>query len=70
MVLSATAGVERVKPDDLLNFVELSSFTRTWDELGLPEEELGELQLRILANPKGHPVLRGTDGLRKMRYAP
>ena len=59
-----------MKSEELLYFVELRSFTSAWDELGLPEEELGALQLSIIANPKGGPVIKGTDGLRKMRYAP
>lgn len=56
-------------PDDLLNFIELKGFTRTWDDLNLPDEDLGALQISIMCHPKGHPVIEGTDGLRKMRFA-
>ena len=45
-------------------------FTRGWDDLRLPDEELASLQIAIMCNPNGSPVIEGTRGLRKMRYAP
>lgn len=58
-------------PEDLLNFVATSVFTREWEKLGLDDEhDLCALQLMIMANPKGPPVVTGTDGLRKLRFAP
>ena len=29
-----------------------------------------KIQLQVMADPKRHPVIRGTHGLGKMRYAP
>lgn len=62
----------QLQPEDLLHFVELQIFTRAWDkELGLDDEiALSSLQICLMANPKGGDVIRGTEGLRKLRFAP
>ena len=57
-------------PDDLLNFVELKWFSKEWDAFRFNDEELGVLQIEIMIDPKRSPVVKGTDGLRKMRYSP
>lgn len=58
-------------PEDLLNFIELDWFTRSWKELGLDDEKaLAALQILIMCDPHSAPVIRGAGGLRKMRYAP
>ena len=58
------------KPEDFLHFVEYPAFSSDWDELGLDvEEDLLALQLMIMANPSGAPVIAGTGGLRKLRFA-
>jgi hypothetical protein len=58
-------------PEDLLDFIELPQFTKRWEKLGLDDEEdLTALQLAIMAGPKGWPVIRGTHGLRKLRFTP
>ena len=44
-------------------------YGREGDGLGFTEEELLELQLVLLDNPKMGPVMKETGGLRKMRYA-
>ncbi|MFV2067957.1 MAG: hypothetical protein ACC645_13370 [Pirellulales bacterium] len=59
-----------ISPHDLLNFIELKWFTRDWDALKLADEELGSLQVAIMCDPKGSPVIQGTSGLRKLRYSP
>jgi hypothetical protein len=58
------------EPEDLLRFVHLKPFERGWKKLGLDDDDLFALQLMIMLNPKGHPVVEGTGGLRKMRFAP
>ncbi|MEX2309715.1 MAG: hypothetical protein WD738_19235 [Pirellulales bacterium] len=59
------------KPEYLLDFVELPQFTKRWEKLGLDDEEdLTALQLAIMAGPSKWPVIRGTMGLRKLRFAP
>jgi hypothetical protein len=50
-------------------FVELPGFTRAWMSLGLGDDELRSLQAAILGRPLDHPVIAGTGGLRKIRFA-
>lgn len=50
-------------------FVSLPSFSSKWKSLGLTDEDLRKLELELLRNPKLGPVMRGTGGVRKMRYA-
>jgi hypothetical protein len=60
-----------LSPEDFLNFVELDQFRDDWEELGLDvENDLWELQSTIMIDPEGSPVISGTDGLRKLRFAP
>jgi len=59
------------KPEDILDFIELPQFTKRWEKLGLDDEQdLTALQLAIMAGPKAWPVIRGTLGLRKLRFRP
>jgi len=58
-------------PEDILHFVEEEDFGSDWKNLGLnDEEDLSALQVMIMANPRGAPIVRETGGLRKMRFAP
>lgn len=58
-------------PEDLLDFIELPQFTKRWEKLRLnDEDDLTALQLAIMAGPKAWPVIRGTLGLRKLRFTP
>lgn len=50
-------------------FVELPSFVTRWKALGLSDDDLLRLELDLLANPKIGPVLKGTGGVRKVRFA-
>lgn len=61
-----------LNPEDFLTFIELKWFTKDWDELGLREsdDELCALQLMIMCDPTSYPVISGTTGLRKLRFAP
>ena len=36
----------------------------------MSDDDLRELEMAILADPSGPPVIRGTGGLRKLRHAP
>ena len=57
--------------ESLLYFIETSEFTKSWEKLGLnDEDDLLSLQLSIMAAPKRAPVVKGTGGLRKLRFAP
>jgi len=50
-------------------FVTMPEFDRQWQNLGLGDDELRQLQEILLENPKAGKVIRGTKGLRKMRIA-
>lgn len=59
-----------LEPADLLHFIELRTFTEAWDHrLALGDDELAALQILIMMQPKGAPVVSGTGGLRKLRFA-
>jgi mRNA-degrading endonuclease RelE of RelBE toxin-antitoxin system len=49
-------------------FEELSSFTRSVTRL-LDDESYAELQFALAANPELGKVIRGSGGLRKVRWA-
>jgi len=48
-------------------FIEVPIFVRRWQELGLTDDNLWELQKVLLENPKAGNVIQGTGGLRKIR---
>ena len=61
----------RLRPDQILHFVESPQFTRRWGLLGLSEEtDLWDLQTLIMESPRKGSMIRGTGGLRKLRFAP
>jgi hypothetical protein len=57
-------------PNDLLNFIELDWFVESWDEMGLSDGDLYALQIMLMADPRAGSVMRGSGGLRKLRYSP
>lgn len=57
-------------PEDLLEFVESREFTAAWEDLGLDDAALAALQLTIMTGGKNAPVIKGTGGLRKLRFSP
>lgn len=59
-----------VQPEDLLTFIELPGFGDDWKHLRLNDDDLWMLQFGIMADPRSAPVVPGTDGLRKLRFAP
>ncbi len=50
-------------------FVELPIFRSRWKDMGLTDDDLRHLQEELLADPKVGAVMRGTGGVRKMRFA-
>ena len=50
-------------------FVMMPEFDCQWQNLGLDDNELRQLQETLLKNPKAGKVIRGTKGLRKIRVA-
>ena len=59
----------RFSPEDLMGFIQSSHFSRNWDAFGLSDTDLQALEIAIMADPKAHPVVAGTGGLRKLRMA-
>ena len=51
-------------------FVQLLAFTAKTRRLGLTLEDLRGIENEISGDPTGWPVMKGTGGLRKMRFAP
>ena len=49
-------------------FIELPLFRTQWKSLGMTEDDLARLQEQILEDPKVGAVMRGTGGIRKMRF--
>ena len=50
-------------------FVELPIFRTRWKEMGLNDDDLRRLQEELLSDPNIGAVMRGTGGVRKMRFA-
>ncbi len=51
-------------------FVQTSSFAAKARKFGLSVEDIRRIELTICENAKTAPVIAGTNGLRKMRFAP
>jgi hypothetical protein len=50
--------------------IQLASFRRRWQAERLPDEDLRALEMAIMRDPAGAAVMKGTGGLRKIRFAP
>lgn len=48
-------------------FVLTHGFERSWADLGLGDDELGELQNLLVVNPEAGDVIQDTGGARKIR---
>jgi len=53
-----------------VSFVETAIFSLRWRELELADDELDRLQRLIADRPHDFPLVPGTGGLRKARFAP
>jgi hypothetical protein len=57
--------------EEFLHFIEEDEFRSDWQSLGLNiESDLWDLQNVIMAAPTAAPVIAGTAGVRKLRFAP
>jgi len=52
----------------MFNFVETGLFTKLVKEY-LSDEEYGQLQQELISNPEAGAVIRGSGGVRKIRWA-
>lgn len=50
-------------------FIEVPLFSKRWSEIGLGDDELTQLQILLLKDPESGPVMEGTGGIRKVRFA-
>ena len=50
-------------------FIQTKEFSSNWDRLGFQDDDLRRLELDIMSNPNKYPVMQGTGGLRKARFA-
>lgn len=50
-------------------FIQTHEFSKRWDKLGLDDDDLRKLELDLLIHSSEYPVIQGTGGLRKMRFA-
>lgn len=53
-----------------LTIIQLASFVADWNGQRLTDEDLQALEQLLLKRPGAGPVVPGTGGLRKMRFAP
>jgi mRNA-degrading endonuclease RelE of RelBE toxin-antitoxin system len=52
----------------MFSFIETQLFTRLVKQY-LSDEQYAELQIALMANPELGPVIAGTGGVRKLRWA-
>lgn len=50
-------------------FIETKEFQSRWVNLGLADDDLRELQAFLLEHSNAGPVMQGTGGVRKLRWA-
>ena len=50
-------------------FIITKEFDRTWRELGLNDDDLGELEIFLCKNTDCGDTLEGTGGVKKFRWA-
>jgi len=50
--------------------IQLGGFKRLWQSEKLPDEDLQALEAAIMRDPSRPAVIKGTGGLRKIRFAP
>ena len=52
-----------------VEFVSFDVFNKIWDDLGLTDDDLKDLQEYLIINPETGSVIQGTGGVRKIRWA-
>jgi hypothetical protein len=49
-------------------FITPDNFWKLWDEIGLNDGDIKELEDYLIKNPDSGDVIKGTGGLRKLRW--
>jgi hypothetical protein len=52
-----------------LTLIQLTTFRVNWKRLGLSDDDLRKLEVVIMDSPERSPLIGGTGGLRKIRFA-
>lgn len=60
----------QLRPQDQIDFIEMDGWAKDCERLGLTDDDLAVLRICIMSTPGSAPIMRGTGGLRKSRYAP
>jgi hypothetical protein len=50
-------------------FINLDIFNKLWDDLGLSDDDLKELQEYLNIYPEAGKIIKNTGGVRKLRWA-
>ena len=58
------------EPSKWLRIIQTGLFLKKWTRLDLGEDDLLKLEVEILEGPELHPIVKGTGGVRKIRFAP
>jgi hypothetical protein len=61
--------VDPFDPEKWPRFVWFPAFLRDWERLGFDREDLRSLEIEVLKDPSRAPVIKGTGGLRKLRFS-
>jgi hypothetical protein len=57
-----------IRPNDWLRFVQIEPFPARWAALTMCDDDLRALELLIICDADRSPVIRGSNGLRKLRF--
>lgn len=66
--LQAEYSRHGIRPEDLLNFIQLDDFLEDWWELKLDDDDLHIVELGIMCAPTEGELIAGTGGLRELAY--
>ena len=53
-----------------LTFAQIAGFAAKWARMRLTDEDLQALEAQMMERPQAGEVMRGTGGVRKIRFAP
>ena len=51
----------------VMEFIEMAAFQKAWNDMDLTDDDLLELEVRLLINPNLGKVIKGSGGARKVR---
>jgi hypothetical protein len=63
------AGIAMPPIQEWMTFIHTDSFDEAWHKLGLDDADLSRLQRELILDPEMGDVIKGTNGLRKARFA-